>query len=54
MARKGKSTEEITGFFREAEVRIAQGETAGKICRGAGISEQTYHIYGLLPHGKKV
>ena len=39
MARKGKSTEEIIGFLREAEVRIAQGETAGKICRGAGISE---------------
>ena len=29
--------------MREAEVRIAQGETAGKICRGAGISEQTYY-----------
>jgi hypothetical protein len=28
MARKGKSTEEIIGFLREAEVRIAQGETA--------------------------
>ena len=30
MARKGKSTEEIIGFLREAEVRIAQGETAGR------------------------
>src|SRR4029079_18154939 len=30
-------------LLREAEVRIAQGETAGKICRGAGISEQTYY-----------
>ena len=38
MARKGKSTEEIIAFLREAEVRLAQGETAGKICRGAGIS----------------
>jgi DNA-binding XRE family transcriptional regulator len=43
MARKGKSTQEIIGFLREAEVRIAQGETAGKVCRGAGISEQTYY-----------
>jgi transposase-like protein len=43
MARKGKSTEEIIAFLREAEVRLAQGETAGKICRGAGISEQTYY-----------
>ena len=30
MARKGKSTEEIIAFLREAEVRLAQGETAGK------------------------
>jgi hypothetical protein len=49
MARKGKSTEEIIAFLREAEVGLAQGEAAGKICRGAGISEQTYYIYGLLP-----
>ena len=48
MARKGKSTEEIIGFLREAEVRLGQGETAGKICRSIGISEQTYYIYGLL------
>ena len=47
MARKGKSTEEIIGFLREAEVRITQGETAGKICRGAGISEQTYYNGGV-------
>ncbi len=53
MARKGKSTEEIIAALREAEVRIAQGETVGKICRGFGISEQTYYIYGLLPRGKK-
>jgi hypothetical protein len=26
MARKGKSTGEIIGFLREAEVRIAQGD----------------------------
>jgi hypothetical protein len=32
--------EEIMAFLREAEVRLAQGETAGKICRGAGIAEQ--------------
>ena len=41
MARKGKSTEEIIQALREAEVRLGQGETVGKICRGFGISEQT-------------
>jgi len=34
MARKGKSTEEIIQALREAEVRLGQGETVGKICRG--------------------
>ena len=43
MARKGKSTEEIIAALREAEVRIGQGETVGKICRSLGISEQTYY-----------
>jgi len=43
MARKGKSTEEIIQASREAEVCIGQGATVGKICRGFGISEQTYY-----------
>jgi hypothetical protein len=54
MARKGKSTEEIIGFLREAEVRIAQGETAGKVCRGAGISEQTYYKWRREYGGLKI
>ncbi len=29
--------------LREAEVRLGPGETVGKICRGLGISEQTYY-----------
>ncbi len=43
MARKGRSTEEIIAALREAEVRLGQGEAVGKICRGLGISEQTYY-----------
>ena len=35
MARKGKSTEEIIAFLREAEVRLAQGETAGNAASAA-------------------
>ena len=53
MARKGKSTEEIIQALREAEVRLGQGETVGKICRGFGISEQTYYIYGRLSRCKR-
>ena len=33
MARKGKSTEEVIQALREAEVRLGQGETVGRICR---------------------
>jgi RNA-directed DNA polymerase len=42
MARKGKPTEEIVGFFREAEMQISQDETVGKSCRSIGVSERTY------------
>ena len=42
------------GPVREAEVRIAQGETAGKICRGAGISEQTYYKWRREYGGLKI
>ena len=43
MSRKGRSTEEMIAALREAEVRIGQGETVGKIYRSIGISEQTYY-----------
>ena len=54
MARKGKSTEEIIGFLREAEVRLGQGETVGKICRSIGISEQTYYKWRREYGGLKI
>jgi len=42
MARKHYSTEQIIGMLREAEVRPSQGQTIGVICKGFGISEQSY------------
>jgi transposase-like protein len=54
MARKGKSTEEIIGFLREAEVRLGQGETVGKICRDIGGSEQTYYKWRREYGGLKI
>ena len=54
MARKGKSTEEIIGFLREAEVRISQGETVGKICRSIGVSEQSYYKWRREYGGLKI
>jgi putative transposase len=42
MARKN-TTEQIIGLLREAEVRLGQGQTIGAICRGIGITEQSYY-----------
>lgn len=43
MARKRYTTEQIIGHLREAEVRLAQGQAVGVVCRGLGITEQTYY-----------
>lgn len=43
MSRKRYTPEQIIGMLREAEVRLSQGETVGTICRGLGISEQSYY-----------
>jgi putative transposase len=43
MARKHYSTEQIIGMLREAEVRLSQGQTIALICKGFGISEQSYY-----------
>ena len=40
--------------MRDTEVRIAQGETAGTIRRGAGISERTYHQWRHEYGGLKI
>jgi putative transposase len=52
MARKDYTAEQAIGMLREAEVRLIQGEKIGKICRGLGISEQSYYrrrrLYGGL------
>jgi len=43
MSRKRYTPEKIIGMLREAEVRLSQGETVGVICRGLGVSEQSYY-----------
>ena len=43
MSRKRYSPEQIIGMLREAEVRLAQGQRIGEICRGLGVSEQSYY-----------
>ena len=43
MARKRFTTEQIIGFLREAEVRLAQGQAVSVVSRGLGITDQTYY-----------
>ena len=42
MSRKRYTPEQIIGMLCEAEVRLSQGQSVGEICRGLGVSEQSY------------
>ena len=54
MARKRYTTEQIIGLLREAEVRLAQGQAVGTVCRGIGITEQTYYRWRQRYGGMQV
>jgi len=54
MPRKRYSTEQIIGHLREAEVLLAQGQTVGEVCRGIGVSEQSYYRWRREYGGLKV
>jgi transposase-like protein len=43
MPKKGYAPEQIIEKLREAEVRLSKGESVASICRGLGVSEQTYY-----------
>jgi putative transposase len=43
MSRKRSTPEQIIGMLREAEVRLSQGQTVREVCRGFGVSEQSYY-----------
>jgi hypothetical protein len=53
MSRKRHTPEQIIRMLREAEVELAKGQTAVEVARKLGITEQTYYIYGLIPHCKR-
>ena len=54
MSRKRYTPEQIIGKLREAEVALAQGETAGQVCRNLGIAEQTFYRWRREYGGLKV
>ena len=43
MPHKRFTPEQIVAKLREAEVQQAKGQSIAEICRGLGITEQTYY-----------
>ena len=43
MPKQSFTPEEIISKLREAEVLLCQGQPLGAVCRGLGVSEQTYY-----------
>ncbi len=43
MSRKRYTPEQIIGILREAEVRLSQGQSVSEVCRGFGVSDQSYY-----------
>jgi len=54
MSRKRYTPEQIIGMLREAEVLLSQVEKIGMICRGLGVSEQSYYRWRREYGGLKV
>jgi hypothetical protein len=46
--------EKIIGLLRQAEVELAQGKRVGEVCRGLGISEQSYYRWRSEDGGLKL
>lgn len=54
MSRKRFTPQQIISMLRKAEVELSQGQTVGLVCRGLGITEQTYYRWRKLYGGMKV
>jgi putative transposase len=54
MKKKGFTPEQIITMLREAEVLLAQGNTAMEVARKLGITEQTYYRWRREYGGMKV
>ena len=54
MSRERYTPEQIIGKLREAEVALAQGQTAALVCRSLGIAEQTFYRWRREYGGLKV
>ena len=43
MSRKHYTPEQIIGMLRETDIRLSQGQFVGEVCRGFGVSDQSYY-----------
>jgi hypothetical protein len=49
MPKKSFIAEQIVTLLRQIEVAMGQGKSTQIACRGAGISEQSYHRWLYIP-----
>jgi len=54
MSKKRFTPEQIIGMLRKAEVELSQGQNVSMVCRGLGITEQTYYRWRKQYGGMKV
>jgi transposase-like protein len=54
VSRRRYTPEQIMGKLREAEVALAQGQTAAQVCRSLGIAGQTFYRWRREYGGLKV
>ncbi len=54
MSRKRFGAEQIIGMLREVEVCLSQGQRVSEVCRGLGITEQTYYRWRKEFGGMKI
>jgi putative transposase len=43
MSKKKYTGEQIVSMLREAEVQLSKGQNIAEVCRGLGITDQTYY-----------
>ena len=54
MPKKRFNAEQIVVLLRQIEVLMSQGKAAPVACREAGISQQSYYLYGRLSRCKSI
>jgi transposase-like protein len=43
MSKKKYTPEQVVSMLREAEIQLGKGQSIAEVCRGLGITDQTYY-----------